>query len=386
MRALVLIGVVLSLVAPSAAWATDSARVSGYVAAGSSSTPLDLVYGVHGYLKIAGHIDDGPSGPAGLQLDVRPFADETGTASCPGTEPAPVGGFDNNIAVGNDFDQGFASGVWTVGHRVLMCFWFHHHDSSVTQTSEVLTFRDPVDTIVLTPPASIAAVPAGQSGSMVIKVAGESDHQYAGQLRIQPGSSACASRFSDTSTIPAGAPTAVGDIANPGDQRFYEAYYAGLNPAGINVNLGAVASTPGTYRVCAWIGPSADAPAFSTSSTFAVTGSAQQSGANRPSANGSFAFFGKSKKAKVTKGAFAAGSASCNGACSIKATASAGGRTVARGSRTLRSAGRATLKLRLTKAAARRLRERRHLTVRVTVTVTPTGGAPKTSVRTLTLR
>lgn len=149
------------LVSVPAAFAADSAHVSGYYPA--QSNPQDLVFGVHGYVKVTGHIDDGPPGAYGLTLGARAFDNSSGSATCPGAEPAFSGGqLENNTAVGNDFDVQLYSGTITLAHRVLMCFYFHHKDNSVTQSSETIDLRDPIDNISVTAPASVPTAKAGE--------------------------------------------------------------------------------------------------------------------------------------------------------------------------------------------------------------------------------
>lgn len=363
------------------AFATDSAHVSGYYPA--LADPQDLVFGVHGYVKVTGHIDDGPPGAHGLELGARAFDNSSGSATCPGSEPAFSGGqLENTNAVGNDFDVQLYSGTITLARRVLMCFYFHHKDNSVTQSSETINLRDPVDNVSVTAPASVPAAKAGESSFALLTVTGESDHQYAGAIRIQPASAACGTNAADTSTLPAGAPSVSGDIANPGDLRSYPKFYAALNPPGINQNLGPISATPGTYRICSWL-PASGAAAFASSSTFTITAS---SGGTPPPAAPTFAFTAKSK-VKVSRGKFSAGIATCAGACSITSTAKIGKTKVASATGTLPAAGTLALRLKLTKAAAKRLKHaRRHrLSVKVSVVVTPAGGAPITKTKTLLL-
>ena len=157
------------------------------------------MYGARGFFRVAGHIDDGPAGTSNLELDVRPISNEGGDAACPAS-PAPAASVvDSNVAVADDFDVGFASGTWNVGHAVLICFYFHHHDNSVTQTSETVTFRAPIDTIALAVPASVPADDTGAATSLLLSVTGETDSQYAGQVRIQPASIPCGVSAGDTS-------------------------------------------------------------------------------------------------------------------------------------------------------------------------------------------
>ena len=368
------------LVSVPAAFAADSAHVSGYYPA--QSDPQDLVFGVHGYVKVTGHIDDGPPGAYGLTLGARAFDNSSGSATCPGAEPAFSGGqLENNTAVGNDFDVQLYSGTITLAHRVLMCFYFHHKDNSVTQSSETIDLRDPIDNISVTAPASVPTAKAGESSLVLLTITGKSDHQYGGAIRIQPASAACGANAADTSTLPAGAPSVSGDIANPGDLRSYTKFYAALNPPGVNQNLGSISATPGTYRICSWL-PASGAAAFAGSSTFTITAS----GGSPPPAAPTFAFTAKSK-VKVSGGKFGTGTATCTTACSITSTAKIGKTKVASATGTLPTAGTVALKLKLTKAAANRLKHaRRHrLSVKVTVVVTPANGAPITKTKTLVL-
>ena len=374
----------VSLIAAPVARGADSAHVAGYAAVDGVKTPNDLVFGAHSRFRVAGHIDDVVDGQSALRLGVRPVPDDNGKATCPATELpiASVFDFDADLSA-SDFAVDLPSGAWNIAHNVLVCFYFHHRDNSVTRGSENLVFRAPIDTIAISVPASTPGAASGAAASLLLSVTGETDGGYAGQVRIQPAAIPCGASSGDTSKLPDTITTIRADVTSPGDARFYEGVYAALSPAGIDVNIAPIIATPGTYRVCAWIGPTAEAPVFSTSTTFEITPGAGSPVSRRAAGR---VTFGSTRSRRPRKRVFRAGSATCVRGCTVTFTAKAGGSTVARGSARLRDAGKVTVRLTLSKAAARKLRRRHKLAVTVRVVVKAVDTKTVTRTKKLTLK
>jgi len=245
--------VVVALVASPVALASDAAQVYGV---DTALKPIELVYGVHGYFKLRGVIDELPAGAQGLTVLVHPVDNSSGQAACPSTPPKATGLFDDFVAVGSRFDIAYASGVWTLARKVRFCFYFVHHDGSETQSSQDVTFRDPIDKVTL----KVANVKRKASRMVTVTIGGESDHQYSGQLRVHPAAKPCEETYASD--------TGVGsNIPNPFGVRYWSRFYGTSKTKGPTLNLSSLRK--GTYRVCAWIG-AANNPAFKTSTTFKI--------------------------------------------------------------------------------------------------------------------
>ena len=244
---------VLAPAASPVALAPDTAQVYGI---DSALKPIELVYGVHGYFKLRGMIDESRAGAQGLTVLVHPVDNSSGQAACPSTAPKATGLFDNFSAVDSPFDIAYASGVWTLAHKVRFCFYFVHHDGSQTQSSQDVTFRDPVDKVTV----KVANVKPKASRTVTVTLGGESDHQYGGQLRVHPAAKPCEETYASD--------TGVGSsIPNPFGVRYWSRFYGASKAKGPTVNLSSLRK--GTYRVCAWIGAASN-PAFKTSTTFKI--------------------------------------------------------------------------------------------------------------------
>ncbi len=123
---------------------------------------------------------------------------------CPSPAPKATGLFDDFVAVGSPFDITYASGVWTLAHKVRFCFYFVHHDGSQTQSSQDVTFRDPVDKVTV----KVGNVKPKATRMVTVTLGGESDHQYSGKLRVHAAAKPCADTYASD--------TGVGsDIPNP---------------------------------------------------------------------------------------------------------------------------------------------------------------------------
>lgn len=247
---------VVFVVAPAGspvALAPDTAEVYGI---DTASKPIELVYGVHGYLKLRGMIDESRAGAQGLTVLVHPVDNSSGQAACPSPAPKATGLFDDFLAVGSPFDVAYASGVWTLAHNVRFCFYFVHHDGSQTQSSQDVTFRDPVDKVVV----NVANVIPKASRRVTVTLGGESDHQYSGQLRVHPAAKPCQRTYASETGVE-------GDIPNPFGVRYWSRFYGRSKTKGPTLNLSTLAR--GTYRVCAWIGP-ANNPVSRASTTFKI--------------------------------------------------------------------------------------------------------------------
>ena len=222
--------------------ATDAAQVYGVDAA---HKPIDLVYGVHGFLMVRGTIDESHPGAQGPTILIHPLDNTSGRAACPVPAPQATEPFDNVLAVGSPFDLAYISGAWNIAARVRFCFYFVHPDGSQTQSSQDVTFRQPIDKVTLTAP-NLPAAKRGVSRMLPLTLGGESDHQYGGFIRVHAASKACKATYTADTGV-------AGDIPNPGGVRYWSRYYASSKSKGPRVHLGAIGK--GTYRVCAWIGP-----------------------------------------------------------------------------------------------------------------------------------
>jgi hypothetical protein len=254
-----LASVVACAVVPVAAPITtvgDSAQVYGV---DTARKPIDLVYGVHGYFNIRGTIDDSHTGAQGLAVMVHPIANESGQKSCPGSAPKATDLFDSYLAVGSTFDLVYSSGVWNLGHRILFCFYFVHGDGSETETSEDVTFRNPIDRVTLKAP-NLPVRRTGSSRLLTITLGGESDHQYSGLVRVHAASKACKTTYAADSGI-------AGRIPFPGGVRYWSRFYASAKAKGPTLDVGSLGR--GRYRICAWLGP-ATQPIYKTSTTFRI--------------------------------------------------------------------------------------------------------------------
>jgi hypothetical protein len=236
--------------------AGDSAEVYGV---DTARKPIDLVYGVHGFFKVRGTVDEARTGGQGLAILVHPIDNESGQKRCPSPAPKPTDQFDSYLAVGSPFDLTYTSGIWNLGHHVRFCFYFEHRDGSETDSFEDVTFRDPIDKVTLKAPN----LPVGKAGArrmLTITLGGESDHQYSGLIRVHAAARACQATY--------GADTGLaGGIPYPGGVRYWNRLYASAKVKGPTLNVGSLGR--GTYRVCAWLGP-ARKPVYKTSTTFRI--------------------------------------------------------------------------------------------------------------------
>jgi hypothetical protein len=251
----VVAGAVVPIAAPITT-AADSAQVYGI---DTARKPIDLVYGVHGFFKVRGTIDESRTGAKGLTILVHPIDNASGQASCPSQAPPATGQFDTFLAVGSPFDLAYSSGIWNLGHQVRFCFYFDHPDGSVTQSFEDVTFRDPIDRVTLKAP-NLPAAKAGASRMLTVTLGGESDHQYSGLIRVHAASKPCKATYAADTGI-------AGAIPYPGGVRYWSRFYASAKAKGPTLNVGSLGK--GAYRICAWLGP-AKSPVYNTSTTFRI--------------------------------------------------------------------------------------------------------------------
>jgi hypothetical protein len=232
--------------------AADSAQVYGV---DTAHKPIDLVYGVHGFFKVRGTIDDSRAGVQSLAIMVHPISNDSGQTACPGSAPKATDQFDSYLAAASSFDLDYTSGIWSLGHKIRFCFYYAHRDGSETQSFEDVTFRDPIDRVTLKAPNLPAA-----SRKLTITLGGESDHQYSGLIRVHAASKTCAATYVGDTGI-------AGGIPYPGGVRYWNRYYASSRAKGPTLNVRSLHR--GKYRICAWLGP-AKYPVYETSTTFRV--------------------------------------------------------------------------------------------------------------------
>lgn len=317
----------LALALPGAA----AAQIEIY-ATSASGAATDFVFGHPNTVSLRGTLD-APSG--GQTIKVRQVAADQSCPSATGNEVTDVANFVAWVPPGDPVNvNAVSSSIYPNYRDARFCIYVYFQyggggeANPNTSYSQVVHFRDPGGSVSWFDVAS-----ATSPGVPFFALVGRNELQSGASVAVVPAASKC------PSSDPGGAGHVT--IAPSGAVDF--------------TGFGDVAVPVGFWRGCAYV-PGGSASVLAAEATFS----------RAPKRGWRPRYKLVRGSVRLKGGRLALGSANCPGPCSVKITATAGGRRVASGR--VASSGRGTLRLKLKATAAGRALARRGVAAKVRLT------------------